>query len=273
SVEVNVTSTGDASTVDLVSTASMDTLFGVGLGTHTFGPFGLDTATTIGVFNGDNSLCRFFSPQVVLSADSCVLDASCQYETYDYCYENSDDAWFVFQSVDTLPITIIFTQGDMELGDKIIVYNGLNDQSAVIFNGNYGGDLSGLVMSSTNPDNALTVNIISDGTGSCDDGTAENDIIFSVGCGAVGLEELSSDGFSLYPNPSNGIVNMRVADAIQPRLVRVMDVSGRVVFEGRPTSSSEGTFVFDLSSLNAGAYFVQLNTTDAVYTLQLQMQR
>lgn len=72
-------------------------------------------------------------------------------------------------------------------------------------------------------------------------------------------EIVSRQGFSVYPNPSNGQFAVRFAEAVNGRRIQITDVSGRVIeqkqFDGIEYSYS-GT------KLNAGMYFVKVSTAD-----------
>lgn len=272
SIEVNVTSTGDAATVDLVIPG--DTLFGIGTGIQNFGPIGMDTVVNMAVFNGDNSLCRIFSGPVVAYEDSCVIPACLNVNT-SYCYENTDDAWFVFQSSDpNLPITMTFLQGQLLVEDKVVIYNGAYDLSGVLFNGNLGGDLSGLSISSQNPDNLLTLRVQSNSTGSCDDGQATIPLVWDVGCGLVGIDENDATGFVLYPNPTTGAVTIQLGlDQLTNAVVRVFDLTGRQVLDVPVRTVNDRSVLVDLSGLKNGNYLLQVHADEFVRTKAVQVAR
>ncbi len=272
SIAVNVLSTGDAASVALVLPG--DTLFGVGTGLQSFGPIGMDTVVNLAVFNGDNSLCRIFSGPVVAYEDSCVIPACLNVNT-TYCYENGDDAWFVYQSSDpNLPITLSFLQGQLLVEDKVVIYNGAYDLAGVLFNGNLGGDVTGLSISSANPDNLLTLRVQSNGSGSCDDGQATTPLVWDVGCGGVGLDEADLSGFVLFPNPTNGAITLQLGEqSATNAVVRIFDITGRQVMDIPVRTINERTMEVDLSVLQAGNYLVQVNAAAFVRTRVVQVVR
>jgi len=272
SLEVNVTSTGDAATVDLILPG--DTLTGLGLGLQTFGPIPMDSTVNLGLYNGDNNLCRIFSGPLVAFEDSCIIPA-CENVNQNYCYMNDDDAWFVYQSTDpNIPISIDFIQGELLVDDKIVIYNGPYDQSAVLFNGNLGGNLAGFSINSQNPDNILTLRVQSNSTASCLDGQATYDMWWDVGCGLVGVDETTGEGFTIYPNPTNGTITVQLgSDDVTSTLVRLLDVSGREVYAEAVRAMNGRSFQLDLSDLQSGNYFLQLNTDQWVRTQAVQVGR
>lgn len=273
SVEVNVTSTGDASVVDVVNTLNSDTAQNLALGTHLVGPFGMDSTVILTVLNGDNPLCRVYSDSLTWVADSCIIH-SCGEDYYNYCYENSDNAWFTYQSTSGLPITITFTSGDMLAGDKILVHNGSDTYSALIFNGNNGGDLTGLSLNSANPDNILMLHIISNELGSCDDGSAPTPMNWKILCGFASVDESFPGEFFMYPNPTNGMLNIEVSnDGSGPLNVEVMDLAGRLVMAQTFIVTPGVKMTMDLNKLSTGNYLVKLSNDRWVRAQQVQVAR
>lgn len=77
--------------------------------------------------------------------------------------------------------------------------------------------------------------------------------------GTVGIEDFAFDNFSVYPNPSNGIFNLKFnpesADEIQ---VSLYDLRGRLIKENNFTTISETTFrsELDYSAIETGVYLM-----------------
>ncbi len=71
---------------------------------------------------------------------------------------------------------------------------------------------------------------------------------------SVGLDDGSYAGsISIFPNPSDGVLNITVLGAESPRSYVIMDLSGRTVTTGSFSP------VLDLHSLNAGQYLLKLD--------------
>lgn len=272
-VEVNVTSTGDASDVDIVNSLTTDTIQNVGLGTYTIGPFGNDTAVVVTVLNGLNNLCRQNSLALVQTDSACVYVTCNQNQTY--CYGNSDEAWFVYQALVPGPITVEFMQGEMLNGDKVVVYQGFDGLSALTFNGNNGGDMTGVALNSYNPDNALAIRVIGDASGSCVGGQVDDELIWLVSCGAVNVdEEPTSDDFVLYPNPTHGTLNIGLNHHWTGNVqVIIADLSGRVVRNEQLMVTGGAYNTIDLAGLSSGNYAVQLTTERWSKTKQIEVLR
>jgi len=80
----------------------------------------------------------------------------------------------------------------------------------------------------------------------------------------VNLNELEDALFTVYPNPTNGIVNVELknpnADALS---IQVTDITGRIVYD----SDLEGlSFNIDLSNAADGTYFLRVSTDNQSVT-------
>lgn len=272
SIQLNVPNTGTSSTVRVANSLNTDTLENVPQGVSMVGPFPMNSQVVLTVLNATNDLCRVFSPSLTYSTADCVIP-SCSAAGYEYCYANSDTAWFVYQSSTSEPLTIGFQWGELLVNDYIQVFDGLDANAPIIFMGNLGGDMSGYAINSTNGANAICMRIISNFSGSCSDGAASS-MYWVVECGEVGVDELSTGDFDLFPNPSNGQVFLRMGGVTQGAMeLRVADLTGRVVYTDRVAPMQHSTQVLELGNLASGTYVVTLNGSDWLRTKQLQIVR
>lgn len=77
----------------------------------------------------------------------------------------------------------------------------------------------------------------------------------------VSVAEEKSLSANLYPNPSDGIINLQLTEAVSGEMV-IMDVSGRII-EKCLIHAGQGEVVnFDLSSLSKGTYLMRIITLD-----------
>lgn len=89
---------------------------------------------------------------------------------------------------------------------------------------------------------------------------------------ATSVAEISEDGFLLYPNPSNGIVNVQLEDEWSSAVVQVVDATGKLLatsIDGANTQLRE----LDLGGIPNGVYFLRAISGDKVLTEQLLLQR
>jgi len=82
---------------------------------------------------------------------------------------------------------------------------------------------------------------------------------------AVGIEELTETGISLWPNPSSGLINIQVGDLSGEQLnAEVLDVTGRIVWSRALTQAdlTAGQAVLDLNHLAKGDYVLKISDED-----------
>ncbi|MBL7951018.1 MAG: T9SS type A sorting domain-containing protein [Flavobacteriales bacterium] len=273
STEVIVTEAGGDDMLSITNLVSGDTLTGLGVGVHTFGPYPVDSASVMRVFNETFAQCRATSDSLTYTAEECV-SVTCGFDNTTLCYENSDDRWYTYRSEQNVPMTIAFLQGQMVAGDSIILYNGADETAAVLYEGNNGGNLAGFALNSANAGNTITLRVKSDAIGSCDDGQVNFPLEWTVACGAVGLPEAITNNFTIYPNPTQGLLNIEMAGKVKGSVrVRVLDMSGRAVLD-QPLLMNGGTRnTIDMRGLQSGNYLVQLTTEQWVKTQRVQVTR
>ena len=84
--------------------------------------------------------------------------------------------------------------------------------------------------------------------------------------GGEGIQQAAGGGqqaaVSVYPNPASGRVRVVGADGFV-NAIEVLDMQGRKLI------ATEGTDIFDVSSLPAGQYIVRVTTDDSVHYLKL----
>lgn len=242
-------------------------------GVYEFGPYPLNDLAIFGITDLSEPGCTWLSDSLTFPSDSCVI-RSCGFDYYEYCYENDEDRWYTYQSIYPLPITIAFSQGQMLAGDRIVVYNGFNENATVIYQGNNGGNLAGFAVNSQNPNGVITLRIQANAAGSCEDGLVTIPLRWSVGCGAVGIEENGAAGFGVYPNPTDGLLYVSLgAEAHGAARVRVLDMSGRTVIDGPLNLNAGAIGTVDLSRLQSGQYAVEVSTAEWLRTMRVQVAR
>jgi len=272
-VEVNVTNTGTSSTVRLTDSYSGDTLVNIGNGITSIGPIPFDSVTVVTVLNATNPLCRIFSPVFTYSSDSCIIEA-CDASLFEYCYDNGDTAWFVYESGNGFPITINFLAGQLLVNDYVQVFNGYDQLSGLLYQGNQGGNMQGFAVNSQNAFDALTLRIVSSPAGSCATGQAFPPLMWEVGCGAVGLDERTEGDLNLYPNPTSGTLYIAGGGDLQGLVnMDVLDALGRVVKSLPIIFIGGSNATIDLSDLDNGNYTVRFSTPRWVKARQVQVVR
>lgn len=266
STEVIITDVGADDLLSATNLTTGDVLADLAVGVHTFGPYPVDSVNVFRVFNQAYEQCRATSDSLVFAADSCI-SVTCGFDNTTYCYGNNEDRWYTWQSAQNVPLTLAFLGGQMLAGDYIEVFNGRNESAPQLYTGNNGGNFAGFAIPSSNAENQMTLHIVSNGAGSCEDGGVSTPLSWTVACGGVGITETTTDLFSMFPNPTNGLLTIRMAAA--KAQVRVLDMSGRVVLD----QSLAMNGIIDLSRLNNGNYMVQVVTADRVQTKRVELMR
>lgn len=86
----------------------------------------------------------------------------------------------------------------------------------------------------------------------------------------VGIDELSNNDFSVFPNPSNGVFNVSLSEAVAGEYtVTVLDIAGRVVMNN---VEDNDTFSIDLSGAAAGTYTVSIQTANGNMTKRVVLK-
>lgn len=73
---------------------------------------------------------------------------------------------------------------------------------------------------------------------------------------ALSTDEFAENSFSVFPNPSNGQINISMRASLGEGKVQIVDLNGRVVFSQE--STLEGTVSIDASGLAKGIYLIQV---------------
>jgi hypothetical protein len=72
-------------------------------------------------------------------------------------------------------------------------------------------------------------------------------------------------GLKVYPNPSNGQLNVELNNSAD-KTVQIVDVTGRIVLAGQ---SAEATLKFNLSTLANGVYYVKVKSQDDIQVIKI----
>ncbi|MFT6354782.1 MAG: hypothetical protein ACJAXD_001773, partial [Cryomorphaceae bacterium] len=119
-----------------------------------------------------------------ISSIGCPVPLTCgEGLEVSYCYDNNDDALFVYESAGGEPVIFFIQEGLIEsCCDDIFIYDGLDNTGELLFSGNNGGDLSGISVTANS--GALFMELDTDGSVSCASSTTyAGGWSWIVGCG------------------------------------------------------------------------------------------
>lgn len=86
----------------------------------------------------------------------------------------------------------------------------------------------------------------------------------------VGIYENEKSFFSLYPNPSNGVFNLKFSESNSNGTITVRDLPGKTILTN--SFSNSGNVQLDLSSQPAGIYFVTVQNASGVSTQRIVVE-
>jgi hypothetical protein len=88
-------------------------------------------------------------------------------------------------------------------------------------------------------------------------------------CFIFGVDNINENPkltLALYPNPTNGLLNVKLGNMYGQAIITVMDLKGSVVLQ---KSTSAKNNQIDLTNVENGIYFVQVTEDDAVITKKI----
>ena len=77
--------------------------------------------------------------------------------------------------------------------------------------------------------------------------------------------DLSSQGISIYPNPTSGMITLEFTDNSVNKIV-ITDLLGKVAYQKQNPDQKE---VIDLSSFINGIYIIQIHTDDNIFNTRI----
>jgi hypothetical protein len=199
-----------------------------------------------------------------------------------YCYvDNDDHSWHWQSECPGDPVDLKFTSGTIEGSeyDQLVIYDGGDDVSPILYMPPLGTeyqDLTGLEVMSTGTDMFMTLN--SNATNCCATGGllggGLSEWVFSASSGTVGIHEEQAGNCTMYPNPATSELHLRLSSTMNGTVeIRILDVTGRVVYQNKIAVTGRELNTIDLSGLQSGNYSVVLTTPSWVRTRKLEVVR
>jgi hypothetical protein len=88
-------------------------------------------------------------------------------------------------------------------------------------------------------------------------GCSASQIQYVTVTGISGIEDASAAGILIYPNPTDGVLNIALGD-IEATDIQLFDLQGKMMYAGTET-------VIDLTGVPAGIYTLKITTEDGIY--------
>lgn len=89
-------------------------------------------------------------------------------------------------------------------------------------------------------------------------------------CNALSISDRSETSYRVFPNPSNGEININVGAAIGQGSVRILDINGREVYAAQ--KSLEGTVRVEAQGLATGVYLLQIQSDSVSQTTKIVIE-
>lgn len=168
-VGVFVFSMGSASSVLISSDAGPATVTANATGPHTIGPFPINTPVVITAGNTSNAYCSAVS-EALLNTPCPIV--SCGPDEYSYCYAENDAGQWVYRATGAERIGVRFLSGSLAGNDALRIYDGDDIFTSDVLHVSTGGDLTGLLVTSSAASNTILIEAASATAGSCEGGQA-----------------------------------------------------------------------------------------------------
>lgn len=89
-------------------------------------------------------------------------------------------------------------------------------------------------------------------------------LIFVVQDTTTSIGDVDADGFAVFPNPSNGVFFVTTSlDNGETATLRVLDLTGKEIYNAGNYIVSNSKFSVDMSSLATGTYYIEITNNDA----------
>lgn len=108
--------------------------------------------------------------------------------------------------------------------------------------------------------------------GVCPSDTANIEVIVSPSCDFLNTQELYFGEMSVFPNPSNGIVNITNFGSTDVFSYEVTDVKGSVIGGSTSAINGSSTTEIDLEGLETGIYLIEVYNDSARKTFRIVLQ-
>ncbi len=86
-------------------------------------------------------------------------------------------------------------------------------------------------------------------------------------------DEISKAGFKVYPNPSNGLVNVETEDSQKIESIRVYNLAGQLIEQLEFNSNINGSYQLDLRQMPAGKYVVKIVSGPDTYSQKILINK
>ena len=212
-------------------------------------------------------------PSISLAQDSLFASAGLAYQTFEFEYRMVDGCAYdsIVTSVQVFAPSTAGTDGSLVVcrNEPFNLLEGLGgtaDLNGTWYNPTLATVPNGNVIADNFPGQYNYKYVA--GNGVCPNDTAV--VIVAVqSCNYLGLNETSLEGFSLYPNPTEGIVYISYSGSNEVYNYEVLDLNGRKVANKENAINGSSVTEINLNNVENGIYMIRVYNGSAEKTFRV----
>lgn len=260
----------------IIGTAKQDFFTGVVPNPY----FGYGKVDAFAVLNHSNYSLSIGSDQNICEGDSVQL-SSPAFSSYQWSTGDTVQNVFFDSTAVDVSVNVLNISGCMARSDTVnVIWHPLPIKPTVVVNGN-----DTLVYSTTlnlqwfYNTNALTGEVDTMHL-ALNNGAYYVQVTDGVGCvalsdtvtlTAVGIEKSTTNSFSIYPNPTKGLLIIQLADK-KIQSLRIINLLGEVLMD-KKINNQDNIIELELTQFAEGVYYMQLNSMEEKYLQKLILLR
>ena len=197
----------------------------------------------------------FFTTQILISQQNTTVDCTAGPISESYCYVDNDTTQFQYISSDGSPLNLTIDSGLIEAGwDEIII---TDSDGSVLFQGDNGGDLSGLAYQSSG--DSITLGFVTDSSVNCQSSATYSDgIDWTVACATCVNPTVNYEVVSDCLNSPQFFIDINVSDLGSAGSLTISDNQGN-----SSSATTTGTIQFGPYANNTDVQITTSNDDDA----------
>lgn len=221
-----------------------------------------DGSTTGGGWRFDYDVQRIVSPcnsMVYHNYSGSLTDGSGTAN-----YRSGADCIWTLRLPEATHITFTFSAFDISPEDKLDFYDVSSFPRVLI--ASYTG--STIPSPITLYHNKVMLNFVSDNYLNRD-GFALSWLADSITPAVESISDFNSDQLTIYPNPTSGLLYLKISEPLENGVVTLYDLAGRQVYTQKGDFSTDNSIKLDVNSLPSGFYTVVLQNNTSIWKRKL----
>ena len=179
-----------------------------------------------------------------------------------YRYDGDDAGEFMSLNLDTLAESVISTTSGLDNYGGALAYR----QGQNKFLLGLGNTLYDLLADGT----ISTISSIAEfDSGTFNNGWAETYIkgLVKVSSSTAGINDLTKTNISIYPNPTNNIINVNLGEVTSPTNYSLYSIDGKMIEDNNTVNSN--SFSIDLTDMAIGIYILKIKSENSINTFKI----